>query len=597
MIFMAIIQNDKHSIGDLFNNRNPFIIPKHQRAYSWEDEEVQAFCNDIDEISDEEEYFFGGVVSVHQHATNGPGRIYRVVDGQQRLATFTMLISQLRNGYKIIEFQANEENDSTNKDTAKSLAEDLYNIYLTYNDTRKKPPIRENRLTLSKVDSDFFKELLNNSSLTITAESHKRILHAWENLFEKLIKPIVYNESISLSDKLDQLNLLKDKVLEQSVIIHIVCDNLDEAYQLFEVLNDRGKELAIGDYLRSTTLEILDDNPTTQNTVAELWDDILARQNAEKFIKSYLASHVATIPKSNVHRQFQKKFFKFNDITEEAQITTLNRVQNIKSTFDIYEYLIDGVWPYSTSGLLAWEKNRLNLLIKQLEHKLCIPLLLAVYEVGNESDLLKVVIALEKVVFRYISVSNLRANNLSQIYKRHILNMRRDGEFQYNDFKNDLIELLDTACNDSLFTDSIISNLTYQNKSRNRKKIRYFLTTLEDYTSWYTSPSASLPPRAQMNVITNIDSVEIEHIYPQNAIQNIEALESLKHSIGNLTYWSPSDNKSASNLEFQNKKTHYSSSNVSLTRRLAELDEWNESSVTSTQQLYIDMAKSIFTIY
>lgn len=594
---MAIIQNDKHSIGDLFNNRNPFVIPKHQRAYSWEDEEVQAFCNDLNEISDGEEYFFGGVVSVHQHATNGPGRIYRVVDGQQRLATFTMLIAQLRNGYKLIELQAIEVDDSTNEDTAKSLADDLYNIYLTYNDTRKKPPIRENRLTLSKVDSDFFKDLLNNSSLSITAESHKKIKYAWETVFDELIKPIVYNDSNSLSDKLDQLNLLKDKVLEQSVVIHIVCDNLDEAYQLFEVLNDRGKELAIGDYLRSTTLEILDDNSAIQNTVAELWDDILARKNAEKFIKSYLASHVAVIPKSNVHRQFQKRFFRFDDSIENNQMATLERVQNIKSTFDIYEYIIDGVWPYSNSNLLTWQKNRLNLLIDQLEHKLCIPLLLAVYEIGNESDLFNVVIALEKVVFRYISVSNLRANNLSQIYKRHILNMRRNNLFIYDDFKNDLIELLNNNCSDSLFADSIISNLNYQNNNRNRKKIRYFLTTLEDYNTWYTRNKSSLPPTTQMNTITNIDSVDIEHIYPQNADEIIESLEPLKHTIGNLTYWSPNDNKCASNLAFQNKKTLYSSSNVSLTRRLTDFDNWNESSVQSTQEHYIEMAKLIFKVY
>lgn len=83
---MPIVNNDKHSIGDLFNNRNPFMIPKHQRAYSWEKDEVEAFCTDIKEIS--KEYFFGGVVSVHQLVSNSQGRTYKVVDGQQRLATF-----------------------------------------------------------------------------------------------------------------------------------------------------------------------------------------------------------------------------------------------------------------------------------------------------------------------------------------------------------------------------------------------------------------------------------------------------------------------------------------------------------------------------
>ncbi|TCI31535.1 DUF262 domain-containing protein [Exiguobacterium sp. SL-10] len=595
---MSIIQNDKIFIGSLLSNRNPFVIPKHQRAYSWEDEQVETFCDDLQDITNEE-YFFGGLVSVHEPADNAPGRIYRVVDGQQRLATFTMLIAQLRNGYIFLESQARQADDQTSEDTAKSLADDLNNTYLTYMDTHKRPPVRENRLTLSKVDSDFFKQLLltnNNLIERDIAESHKKIVNSWNMINRKLIEPIINNEDISTSEKLDNLNTLKDKILEQSVLIHIVCDNLDEAYQLFEVLNDRGKELATGDYLRSFTLEILETNSDLQNRASDYWDNILSRKGAEKFLKTYLISHNAQAPRNNIHRKFQTKFFRFSDDATDIGRLTYDRIQNIKNTFDIYEYLIDGSWPYNDSTTLAWEKNRLSLLIKQLGHTLCIPLLMAIYETGSEIDFKKTVLELEKVSFRYIVVSNLRANNLSQIYNKHILSMRRTNHYNLDELKLDLKALLDVNRSDALFASSLESKLIYKNTSSNRKKIRYFLTTLEDYNHWFTSGATGIP-EAQMHLTTNIDSIDLEHIYPQNPRHLDENIEPLKHSISNLTFWSPADNKSASNLDFQNKKTFYETSSISLTNELTQYADWDLDSLESRKQKYIDLALLVFKVY
>ena len=96
---MSIEKNDKHSIGDLLSSRNPFVIPKYQRAYSWGKDEVEAFCEDVRDIK--EEYFFGGIVSVFELYDNSPGRIYKVVDGQQRLATFTILLYVLKEAFCI----------------------------------------------------------------------------------------------------------------------------------------------------------------------------------------------------------------------------------------------------------------------------------------------------------------------------------------------------------------------------------------------------------------------------------------------------------------------------------------------------------------
>ena len=590
---MAILANDKHSIGDLFNNRNPFVIPQHQRAYSWEKEEIESFCQDIHDIQDE--YFFGGIVSVHEHANNVAGRIFRVVDGQQRLVTFTILLILLKEAFDEISKLADSENDNTTSETAKFLAEELYSTYITYKNTKLKPPKRENRLTLSKVDRDYFVNLLENRHKTnTTIESHSRLKNARTLINNELIRPIVEEENLRAEQKLDKLSSLREKLLENSVVIHITCDDINEAYQLFEVLNDRGKELAIGDYLRSSTLEQLESDFTRQEAASSYWDEILAKKNSEKYIKSYLTSHVAEIKRSNVHRQFQKAFF--HNLSEDVENTIKSRIENLRDMYLVYDSITEGLYPYPQPyNATSWQKSRLSLVIKELDHKLCIPFLLALYECASEDDFINAILSIEKFVFRYITISGLRENRLSEVYRKYIIKLRKGGVFSINDFRAELRDIIETYCNDKIFVDSLESNLIYKKNTKTIKKIRYFLTTLESYHHWYENNNLK-KPYPIMSVQYNLDSIEIEHIYPQKPKISGDLSEEYVHNIGNLSFWSPNDNKAASNNDFKDKKEYYLGSNITITRVIADNNSWGIEEIVNRRNYYIELATKIFSI-
>jgi len=98
------IKAEQITIGDLFT-RFMFIIPKFQRPFSWTTENFEKLFTDIyDAMKDEQEaYFLGSMVfwldKEHE------GNIYQVIDGQQRLASLTILLAVLRDrindeGYK-----------------------------------------------------------------------------------------------------------------------------------------------------------------------------------------------------------------------------------------------------------------------------------------------------------------------------------------------------------------------------------------------------------------------------------------------------------------------------------------------------------------
>src|SRR6267142_812861 len=70
-----------------------YRIPRFQRPYLWEKEQVEDFWNDTI-ASSESEYFIGSMVVF------GPvDHAFGVVDGQQRLTTITLLLAALRNAF------------------------------------------------------------------------------------------------------------------------------------------------------------------------------------------------------------------------------------------------------------------------------------------------------------------------------------------------------------------------------------------------------------------------------------------------------------------------------------------------------------------
>lgn len=90
-------------VGTLLHARLPFMVPKYQRAYAWDAEEIEDFIGDLrscwsirDERNQARPHFFGGIVSIQlTDASNVIGRRYEVIDGQQRLATFALLLWSL----------------------------------------------------------------------------------------------------------------------------------------------------------------------------------------------------------------------------------------------------------------------------------------------------------------------------------------------------------------------------------------------------------------------------------------------------------------------------------------------------------------------
>jgi len=91
---VARIENHKYSIQQAFKECF-YIVPDYQREYVWTDKEVHQLLDDIGEQIDAgsmREYFIGTVLV----SPTSQGDHYEVIDGQQRLTTFFLLLCALK---------------------------------------------------------------------------------------------------------------------------------------------------------------------------------------------------------------------------------------------------------------------------------------------------------------------------------------------------------------------------------------------------------------------------------------------------------------------------------------------------------------------
>jgi hypothetical protein len=95
---MARIEDHKYSIEEAFRECF-YIVPDYQREYVWTEKEVQQLLEDVDEQFDtgeHREYFIGTVLVSPTRQKNH----FEVIDGQQRLTTFFLLLCALRQRFK-----------------------------------------------------------------------------------------------------------------------------------------------------------------------------------------------------------------------------------------------------------------------------------------------------------------------------------------------------------------------------------------------------------------------------------------------------------------------------------------------------------------
>lgn len=380
----APLNASARTAGSLFSSAS-FEIPQFQREYSWGKDEVSEFWNDLCRSLSTESYFIGLVI-LTEH-----GDRRHVVDGQQRLITLSLLViaiyyEALRRGRRALA-------DKIQSDFLRSI---------DYETDETAP-----RIILTDVDDNqTFQAILASgvaskddlASETVSAQ----ILSSYRILKDNLTRDI----SSDPFKRLGQWSEFLTNRLYMAVFVH---PDDSTAYQVYEVINTRGKDLTTADLLKNF---IISQTPKDQQqTTYERWRKLSKRFGAEgsgNFVQ-YIR-HVVTVKAGHV---LPKDLFAFiadrDPNLGKRPPTPLGLIDELESRLALYAQMIDPTvaGPASPSALGVFAAlNSLGVIAVR-------PMLMAIFEAGPVHADQGMRHVLELVV-RRIVVGNLGTGNVER---------------------------------------------------------------------------------------------------------------------------------------------------------------------------------------
>jgi hypothetical protein len=574
----------------------PFEVPRYQRAFDWDAEEVRDWARDLIVIATQRiakarrRHFFGAIISVSSAAT----KTFEVVDGQQRLTTEILSLTELKARYETLAKVAKAANKVKVASDAKKEAQGVDNCL----ETAAGVP----RLTLSQRDKQFFADMLAGSATKPTGgadESHKRLWKARDILRAELFDVFLKGASTA-ADQLKRLNALRDALLEDGYLVHLFTNDARDAYQVFMILNDRGRPLSTGSLLRTHTLAVLASHSAQQSGAETDWDSILSAGDrvVDSFLIAYYVSYQGDrVPKGELYRSFRDVFLVESVKTVGEANALRTRIGTLRAEMGTFRRIRGGEWPYDNPTVAAWERDRLSRLTTALGHDLANPLLLATARTVDEKVFRDLVLVLEPFVFRYINVVGASPTRLQAEYYKAAKATRVTGKLDINTLRNALKKLMTQLAPDTLFEAQLREQLRFGDGKPRKLLIRHFLTTLEDYEKWYSTGASGKPKVQSKTSVFDLEYVNIEHIYPQNPPVPDPSLANLTNALGNLTALDPVQGGQIGNGDFKTKKPEYAKSKFLITQPLAALpDDWTPQRIQDRFDFYTVRAKKLFVV-
>lgn len=245
---MDKITSRDYNIQSIIEEGISFNIPRYQRLFVWQEEQVNTLFNDIltATVSGKEFYYIGGIITVKYDKIEN---CYDLVDGQQRFTTLWLLANEL--GTSLDSFTKRDGDLRLNFSIRKNV-KDFFNKLLKDRETEA-----------SKTDFD---DLVRISKAQRTLNS-------------------LISENLKTEDERKQFT---DFVLNKlkMVITNVPPDT--DLNKLFETLNNRGIQLSQHEILKAQLLSKIPDKET-RYIYSKLWN---ACSNMNDYLERNLAKEI-----------------------------------------------------------------------------------------------------------------------------------------------------------------------------------------------------------------------------------------------------------------------------------------------------------------
>ena len=564
----TLLNTDTEDLKGLLSNGKSYSVPAYQRDYSWKEEHWEDLWEDLITIeTNREDHYMGAIV-----LESGERKQFRVIDGQQRMATLSILILACVDSlYSLADEGVDVE---ANRERA-ALLEGSYLGAKDPTSLRITP-----KLKLNANDDDFFQL---NVAQRKAPQGGVRSLRDSEKLLWDCFQFFRYK----VCDKFGRAKkgegvakFISEIVTERLVFISVRVQDQLSAYTVFETLNARGLELTETDLLKNYLLSMADRLSKSQmEPVLKQWARITVRVGIASF-PEFLRHHL------NSGREYvrQKQLFK----TIKRDVTTL---ENVFALLDQLER--DAVWfealgDHASEFWLDFQGAREQVRVLNLFNvSQFTPLVLAAKEIFTKSqDMVEILRFCAVLSVRFNGVGRRSTHILEEIYNRAALEIRRGNAKSLASVRQALRPIY---IPDEEF-EADFAALRLKNRGTSGKRLRYILANIERQIS-----GADVSDEAMV--------ATVEHILPENPDQkgwehfSVEAQERSVERVGNYSLLERKLNgQHAGNAAFVQKQSVYEQSQYKTSKDLVQYPDWTEERIANRQRDMARIAKSVWSL-
>ena len=538
---------------ELIGNGRLYMVPPYQRDYSWTEEQWEDLWTDIEDLAGrpEDTHYMGALV-----VEGRSDREFAVIDGQQRLATLSLLVLAVICRLNDLVQQAIDSESNRQRSDA------LRARFIGEKDPASL--VESSKLTLNDNDDAFYQDYLvqlrsplnprglskSNKLLWQCFLYFKRRTEAWSG---------------GTTDGARLARLISETTGRQLMFIRIAVDNELNAYTVFETLNARGLELSVTDLLKNYLFSRLR-TPADLQALQRRWKSLMTIVHQERF-PEFLRYHLqCELPRVRTQRLF--KLVRERVRTGED---TFNLLDALERRAEVFAALFDPQHEYWMDRRDSAPHVRdLNVLrVRQMT-----PLVFAAWERFDPADFARVLKTLVVVLFRYSAVSGLNTNALEFVFHEVAKGIL---ETRFRTPAEVFGALRSVYVDDERFTQEF-ALFAPDSTGQGSRLVRYVLARLEgDASGRDCNPDS--------------DPGTVEHILPVNPSATWESSfprevwERYIDRLGNLTWLEPTLNRRVGNSELSAKVDAYRQSRYELSNSLPDRidDEWTPAKLEARQ--------------
>ncbi len=548
------------SLSDIIGNGKIYKVPSYQRDYSWKWDHWEDLWADIQTIlNGESVHYMGSIVLQNKGEKN-----YSVIDGQQRLATLTLIVlGTIKTIQNLVDRNIEKENNEERiKLLSKKFLGDKDPGSLTYS---AKLELNENNNSFFQSHLLVFRPPLNEKTL---GDSDKLLWNGYNFFLEKISAHFIGNENGE-----QMANFLNKQVAEKLKFIQIVVENELSAYTVFETLNYRGERLTVSDLLKNFLFSLA--TKTDLEHVKDKWKrtvDTIGLDKFPTFLRHYWIS------KNKLTSE--KHLFKSLKESVQSSPQVIDLLDELEKNAQLYNALTtytDKIWKGDREIIKRIRE------IELFKEKQALPILLASYNNLSQEEFTKVLRIISVITFRYTIIGGLHTNLKEDVYNKASVKISK-GELTTAAAIAKEVRLLYTSDKDFKNDFSTVSIST----KRGKKIVRYILFEIENHLSHADNDY-------------EVNPATIEHILPENADDNwtynfpSSIQESLVYRLGNYTLLEDDKNRECGTMNFTEKKTIYTSSQYVMSTQITAND-WTPNTLEDRQSKLSDYASSVWRL-